>query len=477
MVSPAAPDDGRKWLVLMAVGMGIFLSTIDGSIVNVAVPTLERDLGATFALVQWVVLGYLLTLSSLLLTVGRLADMRGKKNIYLSGFILFTLASALCGLAPSVGWLIVFRIIQAIGGAMVTALGSAIITEAFPPSERGRALSYGSVIVSLGIMAGPTLGGLLIQHFSWRSIFYVNLPVGVIGVILVQRFVPRSQPRPGQRFDLPGALLLFATLLSLLLSLSFSQVAGWRSPLVLALLVSCALLAVGFVMISLRTPQPMVDLRLFSNVLFSVNLVTGVLVFIAMAGSTFLMPFYLTNVLGYPMQQVGLMLAVVPVGLGLMGPLAGLLADRFGTRALCVAGLFLLTIGFVMIATLSTDTTPGGYIARYALVGLGIGVFNAPNNSAIMGAAPRERLGIASGLLALARVLGQTAGVATLGALWASRVRAAASIAVGADVTSAPPAALAAGLHDVFLLGAAVVGLALFLALGALRLERRERAA
>lgn len=191
-----APDYSRKWLVLSAVGMGIFLSTIDGSIVNVAVPTLERDLGATFALVQWVVLGYLLTLSSLLLTVGRLADMRGKKNIYLSGFVLFTLASALCGLAPNIAWLIVFRVLQAIGGAMVAALGSAIITEAFPASERGRALSYGSVIVSLGIMAGPTLGGLLIQYFSWRSIFYVNLPVGVIGVALVYRFVPWSPPRP-----------------------------------------------------------------------------------------------------------------------------------------------------------------------------------------------------------------------------------------------------------------------------------------
>lgn len=472
-----APDYSRKWLVLSAVGMGIFLSTIDGSIVNVAVPTLERDLGATFALVQWVVLGYLLTLSSLLLTVGRLADMRGKKNIYLSGFVLFTLASALCGLAPNIVWLIVFRVLQAIGGAMVAALGSAIITEAFPASERGRALSYGSVIVSLGIMAGPTLGGLLIQYFSWRSIFYVNLPVGVIGVALVYRFVPWSPPRPGQRFDAPGALLLFGALLSLLLALSFSQGAGWRSPLVIGLLVGSGLLAISFVLASLRTPQPMVDLHLFRNVLFSVNLVTGVLVFIAMAGSTFLMPFYLNNVLGYPMQQVGLLLAVVPVGLGLMGPLAGLLSDRFGTRAICVAGLLLLTVGFVLISTLSTDTTRSGYILRYALVGLGIGLFNAPNNSAIMGAAPRERLGIASGLIALARVLGQTAGVATLGALWASRVQAATSIPVGADVTSAPPSALVAGLHDAFLLGAAVVGLALLLALAALRLENRQRRA
>ncbi len=454
--------------------MGTFLSTLDSSIVNVAIPTLERELAATFATVQWVVLAYLAVLTCLLPSMGRLADMRGKKPIYLTGFVVFTLSSALCGLAPSVYWLILFRIVQGIGAAMITALGAAIVTENFPSSERGRALGMIGVVVSLGIVTGPTLGGFLLQYFSWHAIFFVNIPVGIMGVWMVWHFVPRTPPLPDQRFDLGGAVLLGASLLSLLVALTVSQSAGWKSPGVWLLLAGCVALLAAFVMLERRVGQPMIDLGLFRNLLFSVNLITALMIFIAIAGATFLMPYYLGRVLGYPIQQVGILLAVLPIGLGIMAPLAGILSDRMGPRPITALGLLIATIGFALSATLQVDTPAWVYVLKYAPVGIGIGLFNSPNNSAIMGAVPRARLGVASGLTGLTRLLGQTVGVATLGALWVTQTVAAAGNLPGTDVGTAPPAAMVAGLQDVFLIGAGITAAALLLALMAIWLERRQ---
>src|SRR5512139_2468459 len=201
MMSLPAVDYSRKWYVLVAVSMGIFLATIDGSIVNVALPTLSREFDASFAVVEWVVLAYLLTLTALLLSFGRLADMLGKKPIYLAGFVIFTLGSVLCAIAPGIYWLIAFRILQAIGATAILALGMAIVTEAFPAEERGRALGITGAVVSIGIIIGPALGGLILAFLSWHWIFLVNLPVGIFGIWLVLRNVPFVQPPGGQRFD------------------------------------------------------------------------------------------------------------------------------------------------------------------------------------------------------------------------------------------------------------------------------------
>ncbi|HMR65058.1 MAG TPA: MFS transporter, partial [Anaerolineae bacterium] len=192
-------DYSRKWYIMAAVSMSIFLATIDGSIVNVALPTLVRELQADFATVQWVVLAYLLTQSTLLLGVGRLGDMVGKKPIYVSGFVVFTIGSVLCGLSPTVGWLIGFRVLQALGAAMMLALGAAIVTEAFPPYERGKALGIIGTSVSIGVVVGPTLGGILLQTLSWHWIFFVNLPVGIVGTAMALRFIPAFRPKGRQR--------------------------------------------------------------------------------------------------------------------------------------------------------------------------------------------------------------------------------------------------------------------------------------
>ena len=240
-----------------------------------------------------------------MLSIGRVADIVGKKFIYMLGFIVFTVGSVLCGLALSVYWLIAFRVVQAVGAAMVMALGAAILTEAFPPEERGKAMGLIGAIVSVGIVVGPALGGVIIGSLSWRWIFYVNLPVGVLGTILAVRNVPDFKPTGQQRFDYWGALTLCLSLLSLLLGLTFGQQQGFFKPIVGLLIGLWLLLLVVFIRIEKKASQPMIDLKLFGNLLFSINLATGFISFVALAGVMILVPFYLENILGFKITTWG----------------------------------------------------------------------------------------------------------------------------------------------------------------------------
>lgn len=471
----AQVDYSLKWLVMAAVGMGIFLATIDGSIVNVALPTLESAFNASFATLQWVVLAYLVTISTLMLSVGRLADMVGKKTIYASGFVVFTLGSVLCGLSPTIYWLIGARILQALGAAMVMALGTAIIIEAFPPQEWGRALGISGSIVSVGIVIGPTLGGLILDSFNWRWIFFVNLPVGIVGTWMVLRYVPAIRPREKQRFDFLGALILLTSLLCLLLGLTIGQERGFDDLLVLGLLVGFLISGALFIWVELHTSQPMVDLKLFRNRLFSINLTTAMMVFICSAGTVILMPFYLENVLGYDPRMVGLLLSVVPVMLGITSPISGAASDRFGTRQIATLGLALLLIGYLGLHSLSTDTSALGYALRFVPIGLGFGVFQSPNNTAIMSAAPRSQTGVVSGMLAISRTLGQTAGIAILGTVWASLVVHYAGKPIPGGATEAASALQVAALQDTFLIVSGIIAVAVALSAWATFTSRKER--
>ena len=466
------PDYSRKWLVMSGVAMGILLATIDGSIVNVALPTLSSALGADFATVQWVVLAYLLTITTLQAVVGRLADMYGRKRLYNAGFVVFTLGSLLCGLSPTVGWLIGFRVLQAVGAALILALGLAIVTEAFPPHERGRALGIAGSFVSVGIVTGPTLGGLIIENLSWHWIFFVNVPIGILGTYLVWRNLPASTPRGGQSFDFGGAASLCLALLGLLLGLTSGQQQGFTNPQTLGLFVFGLFFLGVFVYIEAHHRQPIIDPGLFRNKLFTVNLITGFCVFIGL-GSGVLIPFYLEGVLGYNVQQVGFLLAVVPIALGITAPISGTLSDRLGSRPISVLGLVVTILGYLALSTLQTDTTAVGFMLRYVLIGIGVGLFQSPNNAAMMGTAPRERLGVASSLLAITRSLGQTVGIAVLGAIWAALVFRAAGGPVAGGATAASAAAQTAGLQAVSLVAAGLVTTGLLVALYAWQGERR----
>jgi EmrB/QacA subfamily drug resistance transporter len=266
----------NKWWVLIAVAMGVFLATIDGSIVNIGLNTLVEDMQKPLAVVEWVVLAYMLTLSTLLLSIGRLSDIVGKKKLFLAGMILFTISSGLCGLAGSVFWLIGFRVLQAVGGSMIMAIGTAIVTEAFPPQERGKALGIMGTMVSIGIIAGPTIGGLLLQSLTWHWLFFVNLPIGFIGVFMVLRFVPESTPGDKQKFDFAGAGLLFVSMASFLFALTTGQHGGFDNLKVIGMFVLSVSALSLFIGIERRTTQPMIDLTMFRNAQFSINLITGV---------------------------------------------------------------------------------------------------------------------------------------------------------------------------------------------------------
>lgn len=468
-------DYGRKWLVMTAVAMGTLITTIDGSIVNVVLPTLVRELNTNFATIQWVVLSYLLTLATLMLSLGRLGDMIGKKPIYTVGFVVFTLGSVLCGLAPTASWLIGFRVVQAVGGAMLLSLSMAIVTEAFPPQERGRALGTIGTFVSIGIVVGPTLGGLILSLTTWHWIFLVNLPIGIVGTFLAMRYIPATPAQKEQQFDYGGAGALFVSLLGLLLALTVGQQRGFGDTAVLILFLVWILFLLIFLRIESRVGQPMINLHLFRNKLFSINLITGFATFVAIAGTVILMPFYLENILGMPTRQVGLLMAVVPLFLGVVAPLSGSLSDRFGTRPITVAGLIMLALGYWAMSTLNQETTGLGYVLRLLPVGIGMGMFQSPNNSAVMGSVPRERLGIASGLLAISRTLGQTTGIAVLGALWAGRTMVYEGGMLEEGVTGATAVSQINGLHDTFLIITLLILAALALAVWALLKEKELR--
>lgn len=468
-------DYRYKWLVMAAVGMGIFLATIDGSIVNIALPTLESALNTNFATLEWVVLAYLVTISTLMLSIGRLADMIGKKTIYASGFVVFTLGSVLCGASTTIYWLIGARILQAVGAAMVMALGTAIIIEAFPHYEWGKALGISGSIVSVGIVIGPTLGGLILESLSWRWIFLVNLPVGIIGTWMVLRYVPGIKPKQRERFDFLGALVLLVALLCLLIGLTLGQERGFGDRLVWGLLLGFVLASAIFVWVERRAAQPMIDLNLFRNRLFTVNLATAMMVFICSSGTVILMPFYLENVLGYDPRMAGLLLSVVPVMLGITSPISGVASDRFGTRRIATLGLGMLLIGYLSLRSLSADTSGLEYALRYVPIGLGFGIFQSPNNTAVMAAAPRSQMGVVSGMLAISRTLGQTTGIAILGTVWASLVTFHAGYPLPGGATEAPPELQVIALQETFLIISVIIAIAVGLSLWAMVKSEKVR--
>lgn len=466
-------DYSKKWAIMTVVAVGTFLSVLDGNIVNIALPTIMSDLNSDFATVQWVVLAYLLAMATLMLSIGRLGDMLGKKRLYTAGIVIFTFSSLLCGVASSVYWLIGFRVLQAIGAAMILALGMAIATEAFPPAERGKAMGVNGTVISVGIIIGPTVGGIIIEHLTWHWIFFVNLPVGIIGTLLAMRYLPNYATNGRQSFDYVGAVTMFVTMFALLMGLTMGQQIGFGQTAVLSLFALHLASLTLFIWWERRTPQPMVDLRIFRNVLFSVNLFTGLLTFVAIAGTVILLPFYLQNVLGFAPQKIGLLLAVVPVALAIISPLSGILSDKMGTRLITAVGLAILVFGYWAMSTLNAETSGVGFVLRMLPIGIGMGVFSSPNNSAVMGAASRKRLGIASGLLALTRTLGQTTGIALLGAFWAARAVTLNNAPLPDGVTSASAAIQVASLQDTFLLITAVITVGLLVGLWAFWYERQ----
>ncbi len=466
----------QKWWTLFGVSLGVFMSTLDGGITNIALPALLRFFHSDFPTVQWVALAYLMVTASCTLAAARLGDLRGKKRMYALGIVLFTAGSALCALAPGIRALALFRAFQATGAVLMGGLGMAIVSTVFPPAERGLALGFIGTTVSVGIGLGPTLGGVVLGLAGWRWLFLINLPVGMIAWLVVRRQVPNDAPAaPGERFDFSGALLMLVTLGAYTFGMTMGQRLGFAHPLVLALLATVAAALVAFIVVERRVRAPMLDLTLFHDLPFTLNLCMGFLIFLVMGGM-FLLPFFLDLVLHLPPPQAGLLIGTVPISMGLVAPGAGALADRFGSRIISLAGLLLTVVGCLLISTLHASVSPIGYVLRLIPFGIGIGMFQTPNNRAVMHTAPLHRLGVASGLLALSRTLGMVTGMPLLGAIFALRVGALSQHGPG-EIAQAAPGDIVTGLAWTFRFAAVVLLISSALAAAAWRADRGERRA
>ncbi len=415
-------SNNYKWLALLTVSIGTFMGTLDASIVIIALPRLTEVFNTEPSVVLWVTIAYLLASVSLMLTIGKLGDVFGKKRVFVTGFALFTLGLTLCALSQSVVQLVLARVVQAIGLAMVIALGNAIVTAAFPKKERGKALGILGGVVSAGLLSGPVIGGLLLGVLDWQSLFYLRIPVGVIGFFMSWRLL-REPPgeRSGKQFDWAGAATLFGGLSCLLLFFNLGGTMGFAAPLVLTLAAGAVVLLVSFVNIERRAAEPILDLPLFRNPLFARGLGSMGAMFLATAAYLFLMPFYLLQGVGLETSQAGLMLATMPATTLIVGPISGWFSDRIGSRVLCTAGAAIIGVGILLLSQLDADSTTLAIVSRLAIVGFGLGLFSAPNNSAIMGAVPQAHLSTASAMIATTRQIGMSSGMAIAGAVFAAR--------------------------------------------------------
>ncbi|MBY0470001.1 MFS transporter [bacterium] len=423
----------QKWWVLAAVACGTFMATLDSSIVNIALPTLTKELNTSLYEVKWVIIIYLLVITCLLLPFGRISDQYGRKRIFQAAFIIFTLGSAMCGLAEQMTWLLVFRAIQGIGAAMLMANGPAVITAAFPAGERGKALGTLAMVVSSGLILGPSIGGILISRLGWESIFLVNIPVGIVGSFLVHRFVEgEKDPRPLASFDWAGTITQVIFILSLILLMEppliaiagsgFFPIPRW----VLALFT--AIFGALFIKIESQTKYPVFDLSLLKNRTFWTAILASFLIFISYSSLAVLMPFFLEEVLHYSPEKAGLFMTAIPFTIFVIAPISGILSDRFGSMELSIAGAAVGAIGLFIMAGIfgmgmHEEISRVGIILALCSIGLATGLFQSPNNNAIMGAVPANKLGVASALIATVRNLGMVTGTGLATAIFAWRIR------------------------------------------------------
>jgi EmrB/QacA subfamily drug resistance transporter len=411
--------NNQKIWILIAIGTGTFMSALDGSVVNTILPVIRDAFGSNVAAIEWVVTVYLLVLSGLLLTFGRLGDLRGHKSIYVWGFGIFVISSALCGVSWSATMLVIFRGVQAIGAAMLASNSPAIVTGNFPPEQRGRAFGLVSTMTYLGLTVGPSLGGWLGHVFGWRTVFYINIPVGALSLGLALFFIPQDVPAERrQRFDLLGALIFLAWLTALLLGLNKGADWGWTSPAVLTLLIGALLLLVIFVLVERHSPAPMLDLSLFRVQLFTTSTASAILNYICVYSIVFLMPFYLIQGRGLDPSQAGLLLTAQPILMAITAPISGAFSDRLGSRIPGMLGMGVLAVGLFLLSRIGPVTVLWLVALGLAVAGAGTGTFISPNTSALMGSAPRTRQGIASGVQATARNFGMVLGIGLSGAIF-----------------------------------------------------------
>nr|WP_315233904.1 MFS transporter [uncultured Albidiferax sp.] len=459
----AAPLSPPVRWVLASLSLSMLLSALGTSIANVGLPSLAQAFNASFQQVQWVVLAYLLAITSLIVSVGRLGDITGRRRLLLAGILLFTVASVLCGIAPTLWLLVAARAAQGLGAATMMALTMAFVGETVPKERTGSAMGLLGTMSAVGTALGPSLGGVLIAGFGWQAIFLVNVPLGLLAFFLARRYLPMDRQgaktdRPG--FDHVGTLLLALTLAAYALAMTMGRGSFGRLNVVLLLAALCG--AGLFVFSQAQVASPLVRLAAFRNPVLSASLAMNVLVATVMMATLVVGPFYLARGLGLDAATVGAVMAIGPLISVFCGVLAGRLVDRWGAPRMVVAGLVAMVLGALALAVLPAVFGIAGYIAAIAVLTPGYQLFQAANNTAVMADVPPNQRGVVSGLLSLARNLGLVTGASAMGAVFAFA-------ASSADIATARPEALAAGLRTTFAVAAILVAIALATALASYR--------
>lgn len=428
-----------KWAIFGLVSVGTFMTTLDTSIVNIALPSIAHGFATPVSgPVEWVVIGYLVVIAATLLSFSRLADIAGRERVWIAGLALFTVGSALSALTPTLVLLVAARGIQGLGAALIFAPALALIVDAFPRSQRGQALGLNALIISLGVTAGPTLGGLITDSLGWRWIFFVNVPLGVIGLLVARRVFEFPGGARSRRFDLPGAAAFGVGLASLSLGLSFGSEWGWTSPAIIVTLAVAVVSLIAGVFIERRRPDPLIDLGQLVSRRLGLPLASFLFSVLALFAVSFLLPFYLEELRGLTALSAGLLLTPYPLGLAFASPISGRLADRGHARLLGPIGLGLVAASFGLLAQVGVSTSLLEVVLWLAISGIGQGLFLSPNASSIMSAVPADQSSIASGLIATTRAVAQGLSVAIAGAVFIGLGGAAAGAALVAGVPTGP---------------------------------------
>lgn len=410
----SADHPAYAWWVLSVTSLGMFLATVNSGTLLIALPDVERALGTSLLTLVWVILAYMVASTVLLLPAGRLADQFGRKRLFVAGMAVFTLASLGAGVAGSGTELILWRVVQGVGGAFVFALAGALVTDAFPREKLGLAMGTNTMVAAVGLVIGPVLGGWLVR-FGWEWVFWFNVPLGAIGTVWAALVLHEGSPREGRRsYDVPGNLLALGGLTGLVLALSDAGLDGWSAPTVIAGLVAAALLLPAFVLVELRSDAPMLDLSLFRIRVYWTCATAAFLNGLARFALMFLFVFYFQGPQGDDPITAGIKLAPLAIGMLVASPLAGIYADRHGSRGPAVLGMVLTGAGLAGMTTLEVTSPFWQSAVWLTIVGVGSGVFNSPNTAAMMAAAPPDRRGIASGTRTMLQNTGAVISIALM---------------------------------------------------------------
>lgn len=401
----------KRWVILLTTVLLTFMSTLDGSIVNVALPVMAQKLSVSMASIEWVVTSYLIVIVGTILIFGRLADIIGKTTVFKLGIIIFTIGSLACGLSNSLIILVFSRGLQAIGAAGTMATSQGIITHVFPSNERGRALGLNGTFVALGSMIGPPIGGLIVSILNWQYIFLINVPIGVLAFILAMKTLPKNSNNKNEKLDIKGAALFGATMVLLFGALTFGKEIGFGNKIIIMSLISSLILFILFIKVEKRIKQPLINFEIFKNSLFSLSIFCAFISFVAISCSNIILPFYLQYVMKLTPSFTGILMMVSPIILSVTAPISGYMSDRVGSEVLTFIGLIGTSLGLFLISTLNQYSYLGFLIAFIAIMTLGNGMFQSPNNSLVMSTVDKDKLGIAGSINALVRNLGFVFGI------------------------------------------------------------------